>query len=73
MNLPKLPLDTWMVVEEQSSSNDLALVSRHDTQSEAERQRDRCNESLPTHRYHACMVVEPIAQRMGGRPSPTAS
>ena len=72
MNLPKLPLDTWMVVEERSSSNDLALVSRHDTQNEAERQRDRCNESLPTPRYRACMVLEPIAQRMGGRPSPTA-
>ena len=72
MNTRDLPLNTWMVVEQHSSWKDVALVSKHATQVEAETERDRRNEGLRVPRYRACLVLEPIAQQMGGRQSPIA-
>ena len=65
--------NTWMVVEQGSSDNDVTLISRHATQGEAEAERDKRNEGSHEPHYSACIVLEPIAQRMGGRLAPTAS
>ena len=73
MNTRELPLNTWMVVEQHSSDDDVTLVSRHATQGEAEAARDNRNEDLPGPRCRACILLEPIAQRMGGQLAPTAS
>ena len=61
--MSNLPLDTWLVVE-QRSTKIATLISMHTTQAEAEAERDKRNEGLPKPRYSACMVLEPIAQRM---------
>jgi hypothetical protein len=63
MNMSGLPLHTWMVVE-QRSSRIATLISMHTTQREAEAERDQRNQGLPKPRYGACIVVEPVAQRM---------
>jgi len=67
-----LPLDTWMVVDQSPREKTPVMVSMHQSQVEAEAERDRRNEDLATPRYRACIVLEPIAQRMGGQYSPTA-
>jgi hypothetical protein len=67
------PLNTWMVVAQHSSWKDVALVSTHETQSAAEGERDKRNQASLERPYRVCMVLEPIAQRMGGQCSPTAS
>jgi hypothetical protein len=71
MRTHDLPLNTWMVVA-QHSSEDLAIVSKHFTQGEAEAARDKRNQGLPGPHYSACIVLEPVAQRMGGHLAPTA-
>jgi hypothetical protein len=58
-----LALDTWIVIE-QRSSKIATLISMHTTQGEAEAVRDKRNEGLPKPRYSACIVLEPVAQRM---------
>ena len=73
MTMRNLPLNTWMVICQHSSWRDVALVSRHDTQGAAEAERDRRNEGSLDRPYRACIALEPIAQRMGGQSSPTAS
>ena len=71
MSNRNLPLNIWMVVESRRESTP-TFVSTHQSQVEAESERDRRNEGLVTPRYSACIVLEPIAQRMGGQQSPTA-
>ena len=73
MTTRNLPLNTWLVVEQRSPGTPLTPVSKHATQREAEAERDKRNEGLPEPRFTACIVVEPIAQRMGGRQAPTTS
>ena len=68
----QLPLNTWIVVAHESSNRHVTLVSSHSSQGEAEAVRDKRNEGLPEPHYSACIVLEPIAQRMGGRLAPTA-
>jgi hypothetical protein len=63
MNMRGLPLHRWIVVE-QRSSKIAKLISTHTTQAEAEAERDKRNEGLPKPRYGACIVFEPVAQRM---------
>jgi hypothetical protein len=70
MRSRNLPLNTWMVIEEPGKYG-TTIVSRHASQHEAEAECDRRNVGLPTARYRACIVLEPIAQRMGGQQSPT--
>ena len=70
MRTHDLPLNTWMVVAQYSS--ELAIVSKHITQGEAEAARDERNQGLPWPQYSACIVLEPVAQRMGGHLAPTA-
>jgi hypothetical protein len=43
------------------------------TQKEAEAERDRRNRGLTEPAFAAWIVLEPVAQRMGGRQAPTTS
>jgi hypothetical protein len=72
MSARNLPLNTWIVIEQRSAWREMALVSRHATQSAAEAERDRRNERSPERPYRACILLEPIAHRMGGQQAPTA-
>jgi hypothetical protein len=73
MTTHDLPLNTWMVVEQHSAWADVALVSEHETQGAAEAERDRRNSASRERPYRACLVLEPIGQRMGGQLAPSAS
>jgi hypothetical protein len=73
MTTRNLPLNTWLVVEQRSPGTRLTLASKHATQREAEAERDNRNQGLAEPHYRACIILEPIAQRMGGRQAPTAS
>jgi hypothetical protein len=66
-----LPLNTWMVVEQTSPGARLKLVSKHATQHEAEAERDNRNLGQCNPHFTACIILEPVAQRMGGRQAPT--
>lgn len=72
MTTRNLPLNTWLVVEQKSAGTRLTPVSSHATQREAEAERDKRNQGLAEPHFTACIVLEPIAQRMGGRQAPTA-
>ena len=72
MTTRNLPLNTWMVIQQHSSCKDVAFVSKHDTQGAAEAERDRRNKGSRDRPYRACIILEPIAQRMGGQRAPTA-
>jgi hypothetical protein len=63
MDMSGLPLHTWIVVEH-CSSKIATLISMHATQREAEAERDKKNQGQPKHRYSACIILEPVAQRM---------
>ena len=69
MRMGQLPLDVWMVVEHASIGRSV-LTSLHKTQGEAEAERDRRNREAQGVRFRACMLLEPVAQRMGGRRHP---
>jgi hypothetical protein len=70
MTTRHLPVDTWMVVQQDAAWKHLALVSRHETQASAEAERDRRNSGTRKRPYRACLIVEPVAQRMGGHCAP---
>jgi hypothetical protein len=67
-----LPLNTWMVIEQHSAWKSVALVSQHESQGAAEAERDRRNCDSPDRPYRACLLLEPIGQRMGGHLAPGA-
>ena len=67
-----LPLNTWIVVEQAPSREGPALISTHDCQRAAEVECDRRKRASPERPYQACILLEPIAERMGGQYSPTA-
>ena len=73
MPTQNLPLNTWIVVEQRQPGNRVRLVSKHLTQKEAEAERDRRNSGLGEPVFAAWIVLEPVAQRMGGRAAPTTS
>jgi len=73
MPTQNLPLNTWIVVEHKSPGSRARLVSKHATQTEAEAERDRRNRGLTHRPFVACILLEPVAQRMGGRQAPTSS
>jgi hypothetical protein len=60
MKLTELPLDKWVVVEP-VASNEVRLLSTHESQHEAEWERDRRNEGLSTPRYSAVKALAPVA------------
>ncbi len=63
IGLKDLPLDTWMVVEQQPRA-DVRLVSTHASQQEAEAERDRRNKGLREPRYSVFIAFQPVAERM---------
>jgi hypothetical protein len=71
MTTQNLPLNIWLVVQQRLSWRDIVLVSTHDTQDAAEAERDRLNQSSGHRPFRACIVIEPMAQRMGGQFAPT--
>lgn len=66
----RLPLNTWIVVEQ----NPTRLVSKHLSQKGAEAERDRhnCSRAGAGCALIACVLVEPVAERMGGHTAPTS-
>jgi len=72
MSSHNLPRDTWLVIEQAASDEVPHLVSQHASCGEAEAERDRRNRSTSATHFQVCIVLEPIAQRMGGQQSPAA-
>jgi hypothetical protein len=72
MSSHNLPRDTWLVIEHPASDGVPQLVSQHASCREAEAERDRRNKNASEAHFQACIVLEPIAQHMGGRQSPAA-
>jgi hypothetical protein len=72
MSSHHLPCGTWLVIEPGALDGGPLLVSQHASCGEAEAERDRRNRNASEPHFQACMVLEPIAQRMGGRQSPAA-
>ncbi|HUC47206.1 MAG TPA: hypothetical protein VMR94_11680 [Hyphomicrobiaceae bacterium] len=66
-------MNTWIVVEQRSPGSRARLISTHLTQTEAEADRDRRNKGLAEPVFAAWIVLEPVAQRMGGRQAPTTA
>jgi len=64
MKLTELPLDTWVVVEP-VAADEVKLLSRHDTQDEAEGERDRRNQGLRRPRFSAVRALAPAAGAQG--------
>ena len=60
-----LPLNTWIVVQQESSRERLALISTHDCQRAAEVDCAQRNRASSERTYRACILLEPIAERMG--------
>ena len=58
MRVADLPLDTWVVIEP-LSSGEFNLLSTHDTQGQAEAERDDRNRGLQTPRYSAVIRYTP--------------
>jgi hypothetical protein len=59
MKLSQLPLDTWVVVEP-VSVDEVNLLSKHNTQHQAEAECSRRNKSLGKPHYRALKALEPI-------------
>jgi len=72
MSSQTLPCGTWLVIAHNGPDRRPVLISRHANCREAEAERDRRNRGAGEFQFQACMVLEPIAQRMGGRQSPAA-
>lgn len=72
MSSHHLPCGTWLVIEPGARDGGPLVISRHASCGEAEAERDRRNRNRREAHFQACMVLEPIAQRMGGRQSPAA-
>jgi len=58
----KVPVNTWFVCDIASKRT---ALSTHASQQAAEAERDRRNAGLPRRRYGACLLIEPVADRMG--------
>jgi hypothetical protein len=64
MRVTDLPLDTWVVVEP-LPGGELNLLSKHDTQFQAEAERDSRNKGLTAPRYSAIKALAPAAGAQG--------
>jgi hypothetical protein len=64
MKLSSLPLDTWVVVEP-TAADEVKLLSRHQTQCEAEAECTERNRGLGRPRYQALKALSPIAGTLG--------
>jgi hypothetical protein len=63
----------WVVVEQKLPGGQMRPISKHATQEEAEAERDRRNRGRTERPLSACILLEPVAQRMGGHQAPTTS
>jgi len=61
----------WVVVEQNLPGGRARLISKHASQKEAEC--DRRNSSRVERPFSARILLEPVAQRMGGHQAPTTS
>jgi hypothetical protein len=64
MRVTDLPLDTWVVIE-RLPGGECNLLSRHDTQCQAEAERDSRNQGLAAPRYSAVKSLAPAAGAQG--------
>lgn len=64
---------TWVVVEQKLPGGRARIISRHGSQKEAEAECDSRNSGRAERPFSACMLLEPVAQRMGGHQAPTTS
>ena len=64
MRVTDLPLDTWVVIEP-LPGGELNLLSKHDTQFQAEAERDSRNKGLTAPRYSAIRALAPAAGAQG--------
>jgi hypothetical protein len=62
---------TWIVLEQKLPGGRARLISKHESQKEAEC--DRRNSGRAECPFTACILLEPVAQRMGGHQAPTTS
>lgn len=65
MKLSELPLDTWVVVEPMAARDEVQILSTHETQRQAEAERDKRNQGLRAPRYSAIKTLTPIASAQG--------
>jgi hypothetical protein len=63
----------WVVVEQKLPGGRARLISKHASQKEAEAECDRRNSGRAERPFVACILLEPVAQRMGGHQAPTTS
>jgi hypothetical protein len=64
---------TWVVVEQKLPGGRARLISKHASQKEAEAECERRNSGRTERPFTACILLEPVAQRMGGHQAPTTS
>jgi hypothetical protein len=64
---------TWIVVDQKLPGGRTRLISKHASQREAEAECDKRNSGRAERRFSAYILLEPVAQRMGGHQSPTTS
>jgi hypothetical protein len=64
---------TWVVVEQKLPGARTRLISKHASQKEAEAECDSRNSGRAERPFAACILLEPVAQRMGGHEAPTTS
>jgi len=63
----------WIVLEQKLPGGRARLVSKHESQKDAEAECDRRNSGRADRPFCACILLEPVAQRMGGHQAPTST
>ena len=63
----------WVVIERKLPEARTRLISKHASQKEAEAGCDRRNSGRSERRFAVCILLEPVAQCIGGHRAPTAS
>jgi hypothetical protein len=64
---------TWVVLEQKLPGGRARLISKHESQKQAEAECDRRNSGRAERPFCVCILLEPVAQRMGGHQAPTTS
>lgn len=64
---------TWIVVEQKLPGGRARVISKYASQQEAQAECDRRNDGRSESPFCACILLEPVAQRMGGHQAPTTS
>lgn len=64
---------TWIVLEQNLPGARARLISKHESQTEAQAECDRRNNGRAECPFIARILLEPVVQRMGGHNAPTSS